>query len=216
MNRFFHARTRRRVVKKFADKVGLLYFGYVNQHSDDHRIVRGFTVSATHQDNHYCVGSIGDYDITMVDRCDLVRQSNDSVATYNWLIMAFDLHTKQDLPHIFINALNHDSRPYTTLFTTFPSMKQIELGTFEDYGPEFTSRFAIYSQPSASIEVEKLFPNIATRVLGTHFWPMSAEVHENILYVYSDEEQVTHNLLDTMLQSGLWLAGHLDLQAEIV
>ena len=216
MNRFFKTRTRKRVVKRFADKIGLLYFGYVNQHSDDHRIVRGFTVSSTHQDNHYCVGSINEYDITMVDRCDLVRQPDDSIATYNWLIMAFDLHTKQDLPHIFINALNHDSKPYATLFTTFSSMKQIDLGTFEDYGSEFTSRFAIYSQPSASIEVEKLFPNIATRVMGTHFWPMSAEIHENILYVYSDEEQIIHNLLDTMLQSGLWLAGHLDLQAEIV
>jgi len=152
----------------------------------------------------------------MVDRSDALWQPDGSIATHNWLIMAFDLHTKQDIPHFFINAHNHDPKPYMSLFTTFRTMKEVNLGTFETYSPEFTSRFSIYTQPSMSIEVERLFPANSTRVMGVHFWPLSAEQHANILYIYADNAHVTSNLLDTMLENGLWLSDHLDLQAELI
>lgn len=211
-----NTRTHKRIIMKFAEKTGLLYFGAVNQHTDDHRIVRGFTVSSSHQDNHYSVGSVGGYNTTLVDRSDVVRQPDESITMYNWLIMAFDLHTKQDTPHFFIGANNHSSKPYETFFTTFPAMKKVNLGTFETYSPEFTSRFSIYTQPSASIEVERLLPASAARVLGAHFWPLSVELHEGILYIYSDDKRVTSNLLETMLESGLWFADHLDTQIELI
>lgn len=209
-------RTRKRVISRFAEKVGLLYFGTVNQHSDDHRVVRGFTVSSSHQDNHYSIGSVGGYDITIVDRSDVVRQHDGSIFTYNWLIMSFDLHTKQDTPHFFLGARNRNPKPYATFFATFPVLKEVNLGTFEEYGSEFTSRFSLYAQPSMSIEVERLIPANAARVLGVHFWPFSAELHEGVLYIYSDDERVTPNLLETMFENGLWLANHLDLQIELV
>ena len=209
-------RARKRMIIKFADKTGLLYFGTVSQHSDDQRIVRGFTVSSSHQDNHYSVGSINGYDVTLVDRSDALWQPDGSIATHNWLIMAFDLRTKQDIPHFFLSARNHDQKPYMSLFTTFHTMKEVNLGTFEEYSPEFTSRFSIYTQPSTSIEVERLFPADTTRILGAHFWPLSAEQNENILYIYADNAHVTPSLLDTMIEDGLWLAGHLDRQAELI
>ncbi|HMH69872.1 MAG TPA: hypothetical protein VK502_00580, partial [Candidatus Saccharimonadales bacterium] len=40
----------KRVFMQFADKIGFVYFGYVNQRSDDHRLVRGLTVSSNHRD----------------------------------------------------------------------------------------------------------------------------------------------------------------------
>ena len=211
-----NARTRKRIIKKFADKIGLIYFGFVNQHSDDHKIIRGFTVSASHQDNHYSVGSFDGYDVSIVDRCDAIWQPDNSIKTFNWLIMAFDLHTVQDIPHFFLNALNHDPKPYASLFTTFPALKEIGLGTFEDYGIEFTSRFSIYAKPTDSIQIERLIPANTARILGAHFWPLSIEQHENVLYIYSDIEHVTSHLLDTMLENGLWLARFLDSQAELV
>jgi hypothetical protein len=95
-------------------------------------------------------------------------------------------------------------------------MKEVNLGTFEEYSPEFTSRFSLYSQPSASIQIERLFPADVARVLGAHFWPLSAEQHDGVLYIYSDEQRISSNLLDTMLEDGLWLAAHLDRQAELI
>lgn len=211
-----NTRVRKRAIIKFCEKTGLVYLGSVNQHSDDHQIVRGFTVSSSHIDNNYSVGSVGGYNITIVDRSDAVWQPDGSIAMYNWLIMSFDLHTKQDTPHFFLNANNHSSKPYEMFFRTFPAMKAVHLGTFENYGTEFTSRFSIYTQPSISIEVERLFPASTAMVLGAHFWPLSAELHEGKLYVYSDEKRVTACLLEAMLESGLWLTEQLDLQSELV
>ncbi|HEU4830911.1 MAG TPA: hypothetical protein VFS65_01935 [Candidatus Saccharimonadales bacterium] len=209
-------RTRKRTITKFTDKLGLIYFGTVNQHTDDHKIIRGFTVSSSHRDNHYSVGTVDGYDVALVDRNDKIRQAGGAVSVCNWLILEIDLHTKQEIPHFFLQARNHDPKPYATLFTTFPTMKEVEFGTFENYDHEFTSRFSLFARPSRSIEVERLFPAMVTRVLGAHFWPLSAELHEDKLYVYADNERVTPTLLETMVESGLWLAKHLDLQAELV
>jgi len=209
-------RDRKRVISKFTDKVGLLYFGSVDQHLDDHRVIRGFTISSSHKDSNYCVGSVNGYDIAIVDRSDAVVKPDGSVSIYNWLIMAFDLHTKQDVPHLFLHAHNKGDKPYESLFGTFPTLKEIDLGTFESYGVDFTSRFSINAKPSDSIQVERLFPADITRVIGAHFWPLSAEQHEGVLYIYSDGMRITPSLMDTMLENGLWLAGHLDKQAELV
>lgn len=207
---------RKRAIIKLANKVGFIYFGTIDQRADEYQVTRGFTVSPTHQDRHYCVGSAKGYDVKIVDRNDAVYKPNNSIAIYNWLIVAIDLHTMQDLPHIFINAHNHDLKPYESFFSVFRNMKEVSLGTFEDYDADFSSRFSIYAQPSDSIEVERLFPNSATRVLGAHFWPLSMEISEGVLYVYSDDKNVTTSLLDTMLEDGLWLANHLDYQSENV
>lgn len=209
-------RSRRRTITKFADKIGLVNFGSVNQRSDEHRIIRGFTVSSTHQDNCYCVGTINNYDITIVDRSDIVVQTDGSTVVYDWLVYAFDLHTKQDLPHLFIGAHDNKPKPYESLFGTFPVLREIELGTFEDYSDGFTSRYNISSQPSLSIAVEKLFPADIANIIGNHFWPLSAEHHEGVLYIYSDKLKITPSLMDVMLENGLWLANHLDRQAELV
>lgn len=219
-HKIFHniinSRFRKRVISRFADKLGLVYFGAVDSQSDEHNVVRGFTVSSSHHDYHYCVGSVDGYDIAVVDRNDAVWQSDGSVSIYNWLVVSFELHTKQDIPHIFISAHNHDPKPYATFFETNHTMREINLGTFENYEHDFTSRFSIYSQPSESIETERLFPASATRVLGAHFWPLSIEIQSGVLYVYSDDKKITSSLLDTMVESGLWLAKHLDTQAELV
>jgi hypothetical protein len=207
-------RTRKHLIEKFTKKVGLIYFGAVNQRRDEHHVVRGFTASSSHQDNHYSVGSVNGYDIILVDRSDTVIKDDSSVVVYNWLIMSFDLCTERDIPHIFIKANNHDSSAYETLFTTFPLLTTLNLGTFEDYNIEFTSRFTFYTQPSNAIEVERLFPAKIARVLGAHFWPLSVELKDGILYVYSDEKNITQNILNTMLQDGLWLAQQIDSQIE--
>ena len=58
-------------VRKFADSLGMVYFGLVNQRNDEHRLVRGHTVSATHRDDNYCVGTIRGYDTCLLytSRC---------------------------------------------------------------------------------------------------------------------------------------------------
>lgn len=209
-------RVKKRLILKFAKKMGLIYFGAVDQHKDEHKVVRGFTVSSSHRDYHYSVGSVDGYDMILVDRTDVISQKDGSTAIYNWLIMAFDLNTKIDVPHLFINSNNHNPAAYGSLFDTFPILTPVTLGTFEAYDPEFTNRFTIYTQPSDFIEVERLFPSRTIRVLGAHFWPYSAEVKDGVLYIYSSDDHITQNTLDTMLEIGIWLAKQIDSQIESI
>lgn len=210
------SRNRHNIISDFAKKNNLLYIGYVNQNTDDHRLVRGFTVSQSHQDDHYCVGNIDDRNISLVDRSDAVWTSNGDIEVQNWTIMAFDLKTKQDLPHFFIKSKRHDDNPYAVFFKTFTTIHEIDLGIFENYGTEFTSRFSIYARPNMAIQTEKLMPANSARVLAAHLWPLSVEQNEHVLYVYSTSEHVTTSLLEKMLKNGLWLAAHLDYQSELV
>jgi len=206
----------RSLIKKFAIKLGMIYFGPVDQNIDEHRFLRGFTVSPTHKDNHYSVGSVEDYDVAIVDRNDVIIKPDGDTYVRGWLIMSFDLHTERDVPHMFINANNDNNSAYDLLFSTNPSLLEISLGTFEQYDPEFTRRFKIYSAPTDSIEVEKLLPAASARVLGVHLWPYSVEVCDNVLYVYSSDKNVTANTLKTMLLCGIWLAKNIDSLIESI
>jgi hypothetical protein len=213
---FNKSRNRRHIISKFAEKIGLVYIGYVNQNSDEHRIIRGFTVSQSHQDDNYCVGTVGDRNVTIVDRSDTVWNNSGKIEVQNWTIMAFDLKTKQDLPHFFIGAKGHDDKPYDIFFRTFPTIHQIHLGTFENYGMDFIIRFKMCARPNMAIKLERLIPANSARVLGAHLWPLSVEQNEHVLYIYSTSQHITTSLLEKMLQNGLWLAAHLDNQAELV
>ena len=204
------SKVHKNTIIKFAKKYGLIYFGTVDQQLDEHRVVRGFTVSSTHKDNHYSVGSVDGYDVTVVDRNDAVLKPNGTVVINSWLIMAFDLKTDCDVPHIFINANNHDNSAFESLFSTYPSLSSINLGTFEAYSTEFTNRFTIYSKPTDSIDVEKILRADAARILGTHLWPYSAEVQDGTLYIYCSGEKITLANLNTILANGLWLARNID------
>lgn len=208
------SRTRRHVIEKFTKRVSLIYFGAVNQHHDEHRIIRGFTVSSTHLDNHYSIGTVDGIDVSLVDRSDAISKPDGSMTFYNWMVMTFDLKTKQDVPHIFINANNHDNTSYNSLFTTYPMLVKVDMGTFESYDPEFTSRFTVYAALTDAVETERLFPSETARAMGVHFWPYSIEVHEGILYIYSNDKKITSSTLNTMLENGLWLARYIDSQIE--
>ncbi len=205
---------RKHIFKKFDDKTGLVYFGHVNQHFDEFKMVRGLTMSPNHFDDHFSVGSIGGYSLLVVDRSNFVSVPKKKDVVHNWIIFAFDLHTKTAIPHFFIGANNIDIKPFHALFTTFPNMKDIELGEFEKYDSDFISRFKVYGRPAKSLEIQKILTAEITKTLSAHLWPICVEQHDNVLYLYSTGGNVSLSLLNTMLENGLWLAGRLDKQTE--
>jgi hypothetical protein len=204
------SRRRRQAIIKFAAKFGFVYFGHVDQHDDEHHIIRGLTVSSSYQDEHYSVGSFDGYDISLVDRYDMISRPNKAIKTHRWLIFEFDLHNGKDLPHIFLGGHSHVGTPYEKLFTSLPSMQKVPLGTFGIHSEEFTKRYSLYASATQFIEVERLFSTEITRTIAAHFWPLSIEIYEGSLYIYSDNNTVSANLLETMLKNGLWLATQID------
>ncbi len=211
------ARKHKQVISTFAEKHGLVYFGSVDQLSDNHDFIRGFTSSLSHLDSHYCVGTVDEYDVKLTDRNDAVWQPDGSIAIFNWLIMTVDLHTERNIPHFFINAKRHHSKAYDMLFTTHTTLKEVRMGSFEEYGADFLNRFSVYSRATDSLEIERLMPSDTARVFGAHFWPLSVECLNGILYLYFDSKgRLMPHHLNTILEDGLWLARHLDNQIENV
>lgn len=211
---FFANLSKKRAFTKFANKSGFLSFGFVDQNSDEHKIVRGLTVSDTHRDDSYLVGSVGSYNITVVDRSDKVKLSDGKTDSMNWQILAVELHTDYRIPHFLLSANNHDIRSYSALFTSFPNMNEVTLGVFESYNQDFISRFTIFARPAKSAEVQQFLNSEVTRTIGAHFWPLTVEQHDNVLYVYSTKQTVSIGLLNTMLENGIWLAGQLDARSQ--
>lgn len=207
------SRLHKRVYMNFAEKVGLVYFGYVDQRYDEHRLVRGLTLSANHRDNHYCIGTFQNYDVTLVERTDTIKFPGKPAKTHNWIIMAFDLKTSTDIPHIFLGLHSHSETFYAHLFTKFSSLSKVPLGTFGAYDPAFTNRYAVYTQPAKALDAERLFDQATAKVIADRFGSLTIEVSDNCLYLYAEHQRPTESLLERMLKYGVWLAQSIDVRA---
>jgi hypothetical protein len=200
----------KRVFMQFAEKVGFVYFGYVDQRSDDHRLIRGLTVSATHRDNHYCIGSYEGYDITLVERIDTITFPRKPTKQHKWIIMTFDLHTSVDIPHIFLGFHTHSETFYAQLLTKFSHLAKVHLGSITLYDKAFTDRYVMYTQPAQVVAAEQLFDAQMARTIADHFGSFTLEITEGTLYLYAEHQRPSTALLEKMLQYGLWLAKTID------
>lgn len=209
------SRMHKHVFMQFAEKVGLVYFGYVDQRSDEHRLIRGFTMSAHHRDNHYCIGSFQGYDIMLVERMDTIHFPGKPRKDHEWIVMTFDLHTPTDLPHIFMGLHTHSETFYAHLFTKFSQLTKVPLGTFGTYDQAFTSRYALYTEPAQSVATERLFNHTITKAIAEHFGSLTVEIADGCLYLYAEHQRPTITLLEKMLKNGLWLAQAIDKQEMI-
>jgi hypothetical protein len=198
------------VFLQFAEKAGMVYFGYVDQRNDDHRLVRGLTVSARHRDDHYCIGTFEDYDVTLVERVDTIHFPGKPAKNHDWIIMTFDLHTNVDVPHIFLGLHTHSDTFYAHLFTKFSQLSRAPLGTFGVYDKNFTNKYALYTEPAQSITAERLFDQEITKTIADHFGSLTVEVVDGCLYVYAEHQRPTQALLEKMLKYGSWLAQSID------
>ena len=203
---------KKRLIQNFADEFGLVYFGSVSQHSDEHQIIRGMTVSHNHQDAHYCIGTYGHYDISFVERTDTLKAK--ATREHTWHILQFDLHTKKELPHIFIGLHSHSESFYQQLLTKYSHLRPLSLGALYQQAPTFTTHYRVFGQPARHIDIETLLTSSVGEVFVTNFGALAAEIVDGSLYIYSEKAQLTSTLLEAMIKNGTWLAGHIDLAAE--
>jgi hypothetical protein len=199
----------KRIIKSFADEYGLVYFGSVSQHDDEHQIIRGMTVSHKHQDAHYCIGTYGNYDVTFVERSDTLL-SKKNKRQHTWHIFQFDLHTKKDLPHIFIGLHTHSESYYLQLMTKYSHLRPLVLGALYRQIPSFEANYRVFGQPARHIDIEKLLSATVGEMYVKNFGSLAIEVKDGSLYVYSEKIQLTKTLLEAMIKNGTWLAGHID------
>lgn len=210
----FLARHRDKVIiEEFAQTHGLVYFGGVSQAEDEHRIVRGMTVSREHHDKHYCVGTYDGYDVSFVDRTDQVLvASTKKKKAHNWHIFEFDLLEAHDLPHIFVGMHTHSESFYMQLFTKYPELRHIAMGATHAYPAEFLHKYRVYCRPGNQVSVESIISSLVTEMVSKHFGSLAIEIVDTSLYVYAENHRLTTQLLEAMIKNGRWLADHIDTQ----
>ena len=203
-------RVTRKTIQQFAERVGLVYFGYVSQHDDDHRLVRGHTVSHTHVDNHLCIGTLRGYDLTLLLRNDTVpiRKKDGKFTSQrcHWLITTVDLHTKTTLPHMYI-GLRQVDRVYQA---SYSALKPLVLGATAQYSQEFLRKYTVYGAATHAIEIESILTPQVTDILVSHFSKISIELERGTLYLYSENERPTEAQLEKLVSNALWLAEVID------
>jgi len=208
-------RNDKRIITKFADMFGLVHFGFVSQHDDEHRIVRGMTLSTNHRDEHYCIGTYENYDVIYVKRTDTLHTKTNKRTTHTWHIMAFDLKTSRELPHFFVGFHDQSEEFYMRCFARFPAMRHLKLGHLSAYPPTFDVQYRLFANPATSLEIEQIITPAIAATITTHFKGLSFEVTENTLLVYSEHSRITMDLLETILKNGRWLAEALDHSATV-
>jgi hypothetical protein len=195
---------------QFAEKIGLVYFGYVDQRSDEHRLVRGLTTSPHYRDNHYCVGAFDGYDIALVERSGTLKHPGQVAELQDWLIATIDLRTTADLPHIFIGRRSHSQAFYSQLFTKFTYMMPLPLTEADGYDVQFLLTYVLYAKLTEAAEVSRLFDTTLTKAIADHFHGLTIEVSDGCVYVYAENQRPSGALLDRMVRYGVWLAQTID------
>lgn len=201
-------RSTSRVVKKFARDLGLVYFGFVDQQDEDHRLLRGMTVSTTHRDHYYTVGAFRGYDIALAVRRDTLLYPDKRLHDHHWTIMTVDLHCSYELPHVYIGHQNIREQ----LLARYTQLQKLPMGEYrkETYPERFMREYSVYGQLTHAQFVELLFQPKITEVIAERFDGISLELHDNTLYFYSPTKHPSRSLLERMVNGGLWLAQALD------
>lgn len=211
--RVTRARLHKKIYMNFADKIGFVYFGYVDQRDEEQKLVRGLTLSPTHHDEHYTIGTFHGYDVTLLERSDTIKHPDTPPMEKQWLIAGIDLHGRRDLPHIFIGLASHSAPFYRHVLTKFSHLQRLYPGSVLPFDPEFIQHFTIYTTPTYNVYVEQLLGGGLQKQLVQHFPQFSFEITESQLYVYSEHKRPTEALLGQIVQCGVWLATELDRRA---
>jgi hypothetical protein len=191
-----------------------VYFGAVDQQSDEHRLVRGMTLSPHHNDSHYCLGSVDGYDVTFVERSAIIPKNKYGARSHVWHVMVVDLHVPRDIPHVFIGSRERNELLYSQLLSISPSFRQMPPVSLPHHSAAFMQHYAIYATPTQYLEVDRLLTPDATQVLATHFHPFAIEITNECVYIYADQQHLTSHVLEKMLKDGLWLAKYIDTRQE--
>lgn len=198
----------KRVIKQFCNKYHLVYFGHVDSQEDDHQLVRGITVSTSHIDNHYSVGTFEGHDLMIVQRLNTLTFPGKPDAEYKWLIMELDVQ-QTHLPHIFMDGHRHDETFYANMFVKVPQFHNIT-SHIAQRDPHFAQKYKTFALPNEYMQVDAVMLPEITTALYQHFPQFDFEIIEDRVYIYAAANVVTLATLQEMLRAGAWLASALN------
>lgn len=199
------------VTRRFAERHDLVYFGSVGR-DDESRLVKGITISNTHRDSHYLVGTAYNRDVIFLQRTDSIHSSNlKKLETYTWNILVIDLKPGMQLPHVYLEGrARHGRGFYEALAMKKREFSELPIHFLSQYDPLFSDKFAVRLSAGASLEFPALLTPQRAAVIAHHFSSFDFEWHDDVLHVYFLSSRPTLGQLEHMLKAGVWLAGELD------
>lgn len=196
-------------INSFAEDVGMVYFGYTSQRNDEHRLLRGLTVSHSHVDRHYCVGSFQGYDTALVVRREKLHNDEFDGRHRYWTIMTFDLHTSYDVPSMFISFRQR----HELIESKYVNLHELPM-IHSEVAQSFVKRWRLFAKIEQALEVQSLLNDAVLAGISNHFDHLAIEVSGDTVYVYSNLKHPTRAQLERQLSNGLWFSQQLDAAAE--
>jgi hypothetical protein len=196
----------KRVIKQFASKYHMVYFGHVDPQEDEYELVRGLTVSTTHVDDHYTVGAYNKHDIILVERRNTFTYPGRPHTSYRWLIAQIDLN-RGGMPHIFIDCHHHDALFYANAFLSQNGMQDVS-AYFNGVSATFARNCKLFAHPAAYNAVGLLLTPEVAETIAKHFHQFDYEITDDRVLIYASNHNVTPATLEEMLRIGAWLADH--------
>ncbi len=199
----------KKTYKIVCDRFDLVYFGSVSQHSDEHQMVRGFTLSPTHTDRHYCVGTVAGKDVILLERTDTISFPDKPSKKYRWVVLQIDL-VKPIAVHILLNGNCHDDTLYSTLLLRHRTMQLYDQFAVSAIDRQFASAFRVYAPLQHMTDIAHLLTPETASVLGHHFKQFDFELFHDRLLVLAQTDTPTPAKIEKMFQAGLWLADEIN------
>ncbi len=207
VRRILSSRQRGTVIQSVAKKLGLVYFGSVG-HDDEHEVIRGITVSVSHRDSHFAIGSFDGYDVSVVDRDDTVA-SGDALVHRRWAIIQVALKHAPAVSDVIL--LPHDTKHhYAHAFSGLRHIQPVDMLVAEPYSQEFLRRYAVLAASHQALDVNRMVTPALADLAALRLWPHAAELKEAKLLVYITEDRLSETVLRVAIESALWLADSLD------
>lgn len=197
----------KKLMRDFAHKFGLVYFGTMNARQDEYEMVRGVTLSTDHQDKHFIIGNYRGYDVTLLQRSVKMSHPHHGSRHYKWSVVQIDLKRRR-VPHMLITTSAHDRIFFDNL--------QIKLANFQQVNPnllankQFAHRFEVFAVTEGLDELPTVITDDLMSALAHYFRNFDVELFDDQVIVYTSQPRVTNILLQEMLREGLWIAEHLD------
>lgn len=203
--------TRRRIIAKFAQKFGLIYFRTIDASSSHVSLIRGSTSSIDQKDSNMCIGMHDGYDMVFIERTSSIEVPGHLPSRHRWHIMQFDLHSHDSLPFLFVGTKQQSKAFYGKLFNIHREARHVDPAVHLQAPRHFQTNYTVVASPSEHLFVARVLSEEITATMAKHQQPFAIEIQGDSLYVITEATiATTMQSLTRMLHYGIWLARHID------
>jgi hypothetical protein len=197
----------KKMMRDFAHKFGLVYFGTVHASRDEYELIRGVTLHTAHQDRHYTVGNYKGRDVTLVQRNVTLSHPHHSAKDYKWTLVQVDLQRRR-LPHILVTAGHDDELFFENLQIKLANFQQLTASLIPN--ANFAHHFRVFAGTNVLDELPTVLTPEVMAAMAQYFKHFDVEFFDDQLIVYTPQQRVSTTLLQELLREALWLAEQLD------